>query len=103
MRHGENTQMIRTEQPRRDKRQERLMDRPDQALLAPELPKIAHAHMKIVQKSLEPGLWDQALRLGQRTFGCNWIEICTRNIRDVYGRDRIGELRNDKSYIVVSN
>jgi 1-acyl-sn-glycerol-3-phosphate acyltransferase len=95
--------MIRTEQPRPAKRQERLMDRPDQALLAPELPKIAHAHMRIVQKSLEPGLWDQALRLGQRTFGCNWIEICTRNIRDVYGRDRIGELRNDKSYIVVSN
>jgi len=79
------------------------MERPDQALLDPSLPKIAHAHMKIVQKSLEPGWWDQALRLGQRTFGCNWIEICTRNIRDVYGRDRIGALDNSKSYIVVSN
>lgn len=79
------------------------MERPDQALLDPSLPKIAHAHMKIVQKSLEPGWWDQALRLGQRTFGCNWIEICTRNIRDVYGRDRIGDLDPTKSYIVVSN
>jgi 1-acyl-sn-glycerol-3-phosphate acyltransferase len=82
---------------------ERLMERPDQVLLDPSLPKIAHAHMKIVQKSLEPGWWDQALRLGQRTFGCNWIEICTRNIRDVYGRDRIGDLDPKKSYIVVSN
>ncbi len=76
---------------------------PDKALRAPELPRIAHAHLRIVQKSLEPGLWDSALRLGQRTFGCNWIEICTRNIRDVYGRERLGTLTRDKSYIVVSN
>ncbi len=76
---------------------------PDKALLDPALPKIAHVHMRIVQKSLEPGWWDQALRLGQRTFGCNWIEVCTRNIRDVYGRDRIGELDPTQSYIVVSN
>ena len=79
------------------------MERPDQALLDPSLPRIAHAHMRIVQRSLEPGWWDQALRLGQRTFGCNWIEICTRNIRDVYGRDRIGDLDPKKSFIVVSN
>jgi len=76
---------------------------PDKALRAPELPRIAHAHLRIVQKSLEPGLWDQALRFGQRTAGCTWIEICTRNVRDVHGRERIGELRQDKSYIVVSN
>ncbi|HEY1959956.1 MAG TPA: lysophospholipid acyltransferase family protein [Polyangiaceae bacterium] len=82
---------------------ERLTADPAAALRAPELPRIAHAHLRIVQKSLEPGLLDQALRLGQRTFGCNWIEICTRNIRDVHGRDRIGELADDKSYIVVSN
>jgi 1-acyl-sn-glycerol-3-phosphate acyltransferase len=88
---------------RRARSEERLMDRPDQALLDPGLPRIAHAHMKIVQKSLEPGFWDEALRLGQRTFGCNWIEMCTRNIRDVYGRDRIGDLDPKKSYIVVSN
>jgi 1-acyl-sn-glycerol-3-phosphate acyltransferase len=84
-------------------RLERLMRDPDKALRAPELPRIAHAHLRIVQKSLEPGLWDQALRFGQRTAGCNWIEICTRNLRDVHGRDRIGTLREDKSYIVVSN
>jgi 1-acyl-sn-glycerol-3-phosphate acyltransferase len=95
--------MIRAEQQGPKRRLERLMERPDQALLAPELPRIAHAHMRIVQKSLEPGWWDQALRLGQRTFGCNWIEMCTRNIRDVYGRDRIGDLDPQKSYIVVSN
>jgi len=81
----------------------RLMDRPDEALRAPELPRIAHAHLRIVQRSLEPGFWDSALRLGQRTFGCNWIEICTRNIRNVHGHERLGDLTADNSYIVVSN
>jgi 1-acyl-sn-glycerol-3-phosphate acyltransferase len=82
---------------------ERLMRDPAKALRAKELPWIAHAHLRIVQKSLEPGLWDQALRYGQATAGCNWIELCTRNVRDVHGRERIGQLRRDKSYIVVSN
>ena len=82
---------------------ERLMDDPAGALRAPELPWIAHAHLRIIQRSLEPGLWDDALRFGQRTAGCNWIEMCTRNIRQVYGRERIGPLQSDKSYIVVSN
>jgi 1-acyl-sn-glycerol-3-phosphate acyltransferase len=96
--------MTQAEQQRRGKpRLERLMRDPAGALRAPELPRIAHAHLRIVQKSLEPGLWDQALRLGQRTLGCNWIEVCTRNVRRVHGRERIGELRPDKSYIVVSN
>ena len=76
---------------------------PAKALRAKELPWIAHAHLRIVQKSLEPGVWDQALRYGQATAGCNWIELCTRNVRDVHGRERIGQLRRDKSYIVVSN
>jgi 1-acyl-sn-glycerol-3-phosphate acyltransferase len=96
--------MTQAEQHKSSKaRAERLMEHPDEALRAPELPAIAHAHLRIVQKSLEPGLWDSALRLGQRTFGCNWIEICTRNIRHVHGRERLGKLVRDESYIVVSN
>ncbi len=101
----QHTQMTQADQPKvpAKARLERLMRDPDKALYAPELPPIAHTHLRIVQKSLEPGWWDQALRWGQRTVGCNWIEICTRHIRDVHGRERIGELRQDKSYIVVSN
>ncbi|HSQ62695.1 MAG TPA: lysophospholipid acyltransferase family protein [Polyangiaceae bacterium] len=76
---------------------------PAVALRDPSLPAIGRLHLRIVQKSLEPGWWDQALRLGQRTAGCNWIEVCTRNIRHVHGRERIGELSQGKSYVVVSN
>ncbi|CAN5429171.1 hypothetical protein BH09MYX1_BH09MYX1_39290 [soil metagenome] len=72
-------------------------------LLSDELPRITRAHVRLVQKSLEPGLLDKALRLGQRTAGCNWIEICTRNIRHVHGRERMGIPDAQKSYICVSN
>ncbi len=103
MQHTHMTQADQQSPAKRVSRGERLMPDPAAALRAPELPRIAHAHLKIVQRSLEPGWLDRALRLGQRTLGCNWIEICTRNIRDVHGRERIGELRADQSYIVVSN
>ena len=100
----QHTQMVQADQYQAKRNVlDRLMRDPDKALKAPELPWIAHAHLTIVQKSLEPGLWDRALRFGQRTAGCNWIEICTRNIRDVHGQERLGKLRADKSYIVVSN
>ena len=73
------------------------------ALVGKDLPAITRALVRLVRKSLEPGMFDQALRLGQRTFGCNWIEICTRNIRHVHGRERIGTLDPKKSYVCVSN
>lgn len=73
------------------------------ALVGKDLPTITRAHVRLVRKSLEPGLLDQALRLGQRTFGCNWIEVCTRNIRQVHGRERLGTLDANKSYVIVSN
>lgn len=73
------------------------------ALVGEDLPAITRAHVRLVRRSLEPGMFDQALRLGQRTFGCSWIEICTRNIRQVHGRERLGTLDPNKSYVVVSN
>ena len=72
-------------------------------LLSPELPRITRAHVRLVRESLKPGLLDKALRLGQRTAGCNWIEVCTRNIRQVHGRGRMGFLDPQKSYVCVSN
>lgn len=73
------------------------------ALVGKDLPAITRAHVRLVRKSLEPGLLDQALRLGQRTLGCNWIDICTRNIRQVHGHERMGTLEPKKSYVMVSN
>ncbi len=73
------------------------------ALESVDLSPVARAHIRLVRRSLQPGLLDGALRLGQRTFGCNWIEVCTRNIRHVHGRERIGELDPAQSYLCVSN
>ncbi len=84
--------------PGRGAREDRAGD-----LLSPELPSITRAHVRFVQKSLEPNLLNRALRFGQRTFGCNWIELCTRNIRQVHGRERLGNLDPSSSYICVSN
>ena len=73
------------------------------ALLSGDVPRIGRAHIRLVQKSLEPGLLDRALRLGQATFGCTWIEVCTRNIRHVHGLERVGTLDPGQSYVCVCN
>jgi 1-acyl-sn-glycerol-3-phosphate acyltransferase len=80
-------------------------DRPDPAdgLLSDQLSPIARAHIRLVQKSLQPGLFDRALRFGQAAIGANWIDFATRNLRHVHGLERIGTLDPGQSYICVAN
>lgn len=77
-------------------------DSPDD-LLSDQLAPITRAHIRLVQRSLRPGLLDRALRFGQAAIGSTWIDLATRNLRRVHGLDRIGALDLAESYICVAN
>ena len=72
-------------------------------LLSGELPAVTRAHIKLVRKTLEPGLLDRGLRLAQRALGATWINGCTSNLLRVHGLDRVGVFAPEKSYICVAN
>ncbi len=78
--------------------------RPDLvAVGASSLKAIEKAQIRVIRRSFEPGQVDQALRWCQRTIGARWIDECTKNLRHLYGLERLPELDPDKSYICVSN
>lgn len=60
-------------------------------------------NIRLVRKSFESGAVDKATRLLQRYVGANWIESAIKNLRHVYGVERLPEFDPDKSYIFVSN
>lgn len=60
-------------------------------------------NIRFVRKSFESGAVDKATRLLQRYVGANWIESAIKNLRHVYGVERLPEFDPNKSYIFVSN
>ncbi len=71
---------------------------------ADQLSPIEKWQIEFMKKSFVHGTWlDSAIRKTQRIFGSNWIETCSKNIRHVYGVDRLPKWDPKKSYIVVAN
>ncbi len=67
------------------------------------LSKLEQAQIRFVRKTFEPGRLSDAMVTAQRIFGSRWIEVCTRNIREFYGLDRVPKLSKTDSVILVSN
>jgi 1-acyl-sn-glycerol-3-phosphate acyltransferase len=79
-------------------------ERPDLvAVGGSALKPIEKAQIRLIRRSFEPGRVDQALRWGQRTIGARWIDECTKNLRHLYGLERLPPLDPNKSFICVSN
>lgn len=80
------------------------MDRPD-LLAASEgrLGRTERAQIALIRRSFEPGRVDQAIRFLQKNVGANWIHVCTRNLRQVHGLDRLPRLDPRQSFICVAN
>ena len=68
-----------------------------------ELTSVEKFHIRFIRKSLEKGRFDEALRFLQRHIGANWIEQSIKNLRHVYGFERLPELDPKQSYVLVSN
>jgi 1-acyl-sn-glycerol-3-phosphate acyltransferase len=64
---------------------------------------IEKLQIRVIRQSFEPGAVDTTLRWCQRNIGARWIDLCTRNLRHVYGLDRLPRLDPKKSYVCVCN
>lgn len=64
---------------------------------------IEKAQIRLIRRSFEPGTIDAILRWCQRAIGARWIDSCTKNLRHLYGLDRLPPLDPDKSFICVAN
>jgi 1-acyl-sn-glycerol-3-phosphate acyltransferase len=67
------------------------------------LSRIEKLQIAFIRKSFDPGPLDQSLRWGQRHVGSSWIHYFTRQLRHVYGVERLPRLSPDRSFILVSN
>jgi 1-acyl-sn-glycerol-3-phosphate acyltransferase len=56
-----------------------------------------------VQRSFEPGPADRTIRVLQRVIGSTWIDVCSRRVRHIIGRDRLPDLTPQDSVILVCN
>jgi 1-acyl-sn-glycerol-3-phosphate acyltransferase len=56
-----------------------------------------------VKKTFQVSLLDRFFLWCQRVPGRFWVDKCTRNLRSVYGLDRLGPLDQKKSVILVTN
>jgi 1-acyl-sn-glycerol-3-phosphate acyltransferase len=78
--------------------------RPDLvALGASTLRPIEKAQIRLIRRSFEPGNVDETLRWCQRAIGARWIDLCTRNLRHLYGLERLPPLDPKRSFICVAN
>jgi 1-acyl-sn-glycerol-3-phosphate acyltransferase len=78
--------------------------RPDLAALgASVLTPIEKAQIRLIRRSFEPGPVDETLRWCQRAIGARWIDLCTKNLRHLYGLERLPPLDSKKSFICVAN
>ena len=80
------------------------LERPDLIEAGREsLSPIEKLQIRVIRRSFEPGTVDATLRWCQRNVGARWIDLCTRNLRHVYGLDRLPKLDPQKSYVCVCN
>jgi len=80
------------------------LPRPDLVAVGEEsLRPIEKLQIRVIRRSFEPGTVDSTLRWCQRNIGARWIDICTRNLRHVYGLERLPKLDPNKSYVCVCN
>jgi 1-acyl-sn-glycerol-3-phosphate acyltransferase len=59
--------------------------------------------MRLIRRSLEPGLVDRLLRWGQRQVGQRWIHIATSRLHHVHHLERVQALGAEQSFILVAN
>ena len=70
---------------------------------AEQLSPIERRIISFVRGTFEPGAMDKTVRVLQRYVGANWIESAIKNLRHVYGVERLPTWDPKQSYIVVAN
>jgi 1-acyl-sn-glycerol-3-phosphate acyltransferase len=60
-------------------------------------------NLRFVRRSFEPGGWNRCLLFLQRTLGQTWIHHSTKHLRRVHGLERLPDLNQSQSVIIVAN
>jgi 1-acyl-sn-glycerol-3-phosphate acyltransferase len=68
-----------------------------------QLSPIEKRQIRFVRSTFEPGPVDRTIRAAQRYIGANWIESAIKNLRRVYGEERLPAFDRAKSYLCVAN
>lgn len=83
---------------------EEVRQRPDLLALAErKLGFWERFNLRFLRRSFEPGPWNRCLLFLQRTIGQTWIHHSTKHLRRVHGLDRLPDLNQSQSVIVVAN
>jgi hypothetical protein len=59
--------------------------------------------IRMIRHTFDSSNVDAAIRFCQRTIGQTWMHVGTKNLRRIYGLDRLPTFDPKKSYICVSN
>ncbi len=68
-----------------------------------ELTAIERWQIRFVRRTFESAPVDKVIRILQRHFSANWIDVSTRNLLHVHGVERLPPFGRDASTILVSN
>jgi 1-acyl-sn-glycerol-3-phosphate acyltransferase len=68
-----------------------------------ELTAVERWQIRFVRRTFEWAAVDRAIRVLQRQFSANWIDVSTRNLLHVHGVERLPRFDRDSSTILVSN
>lgn len=60
-------------------------------------------NIQIVRRTFMIPTVDRMLTFLLRVVGAGWVHACTKNIRHVYGLERVPEYRSEKPFILVAN
>lgn len=65
--------------------------------------RLEYLQMRIIRRTLVPGLVDDVLRWLQRTIGVFWITVATSRLHHIHNIERLQAFAPSKSFILVSN
>lgn len=82
---------------------DRYVARPDLLAEGERLSPMERRQIAFIRSTFEPGRLDRGVRWLQRNVGATWIHLCTRQLRRVYGVERLPALGPEQSCILVSN
>ena len=68
-----------------------------------ELTTVERWQIQFVRRTFASAPVDRVIRILQRRFSANWIDVSTRNLLHVHGVDRLPAFGRDTSTILVSN
>jgi 1-acyl-sn-glycerol-3-phosphate acyltransferase len=69
----------------------------------PKLGVLERINLRFIQKTFEQPYLNRACTTLQRELGATWIDVCTQNVREVHGLEKLPDLRTLPQMLLVTN